>query len=213
MKNLLMIAFLTCLASCSSSVEKRTKFSDKNMRVAIDSSTISANDYIGIQTAIVRENAFAVIDRGQGFSAIKVEQERLHRKESDRFIDKDKWAHWGKMLGVGAVVVGHSQCYRAKKFFSVDMYVNRCKQYLNLVDANTGAVIVAVENEDDQSIAVDAGSFQKPQDWDTVVKRLVDAYPRDYRPVQYSEGLMNYQDLSQDEALRQKELVIEQGKK
>lgn len=211
MKIILMMIASIGLISCSSN-EQRTKFSDKNMRVAIDPATISANDYVGIQTAIVKEDAFAVIDRGQGVSAIKVEQERLHRNQSDRFLDKEKWAQWGKMLGVGAVVVGHSQCYRAKKFFSIDMYVNRCKQYINLVDANTGSVIVAVENEDDQSIEVNAGSFQKPQDWSVIVRKLVEAYPKDYKPVQYSEGLMNYQDLSQEEALRQKEIVKEQGK-
>jgi hypothetical protein len=208
MKTLLLIILILNF-SCSSN-EKRTKFSDKNMRIAIDSAGIKASDYVGIQTAIVKEDAFAVIDRGQGFSAIKTEQERLHRNQSDRFLDKEKWAQWGKMLGVGAVVVGHSQCYRAKKFFSIDMYVNRCKQYINLVDANTGSVIVAVENEDDQSIEVDAGSFQKPQDWSVIVRKLVDAYPKDYKPVQYSDGLMNYQDVSQEEAIRQKELVEKQ---
>ena len=205
--SLIFLAFVGC-----SSVEKRTKWTDKGKRVLIDPASLSSGDYVAVQTALVKDGAFTVVDRGQAYKAIKGEQERTLRKEEDRFADKEKWSQWGKLYGVGSIVVGHTQCYRAKPFFSRYTTVNRCKQFLSLVDSNTGEVIVAVEGEDEKPMSVEAGSFNEPADWAETVSKLVEAYPKDYKPQYYSEKLENYRDVSAEEAKRQREISSEGNK-
>ena len=214
MKYLLFGSIIFLIASCSSK-PIRTKWADKNMRVALDADSVSTDDYVSIQTALVKEGRFMVIDRNIGYKAIKVEQERLHRKEEDRYSDKEKWAQWGKLYGVGAIVVAHSQCYRTTKFFSSSLYTNVCKQFLSLVDANTGEVISAVDNLADSPASGNnfgSESFKVATDWTEAVEKFVDAYPKDYKPQYYSEGIKNYQNVSEEEARRQRELVNEKIK-
>lgn len=212
MKKVIAVFMLVSLSIGCASTEKRTKWTDKSMRVLIDPDSLSSDDYVAVQTALFKEGSFTVVDRSKGFKAIKTEQERTHRTEQDRYADKDKWAHWGKLFGVGAIVVGHSQCYRAKAFLSMHPVVNRCKQFLSLVDSNTGEVIVAVDAESDKPGGVDSGSFNAPSDWTEAVQRLVDAYPRDFKPQYYSEKLEHYRDVSEEEAKRQREISSEKGR-
>lgn len=182
------------------------------MRVLIDPDSLSADDYVAVQTALVKEGSFTVVDRSKGFKAIKVEQERTHRVEEDRYSDKEKWSHWGRLYGVGAIVVGHTQCYRTKPWFSQYSVVNRCKQYLSLMDSNTGEVIVAVDGEGDKPGSVDGGSYNLPADWTDTVVKLVDTYPKEYKPQYYSEKLENYRDVSAEEARRQRKISSEKQK-
>lgn len=209
-----LIALCLFFTACSSP-PIRTKWSDKNLRVALDADSVSTDDYVSIQTALVKEGRFMVIDRNIGYKAIKTEQERLHRKEEDRYSDKEKWAQWGKMYGVGAIVWAHAQCYRTTKFFTASLYTTVCKQYLSLVDANTGEIIAAIDNEADSPAKADnfgSESFKVPTDWTIAVEKFVDAYPKDYKPQYYTDGIKNYQNLSEEEARRQREISSEQKK-
>lgn len=208
MRNIIFLGLLVSMIGCSSP-PIRSKWADKNMRVMIDPDSVSVQDYVAIQTALVKEDRFMVVDRAQGLRAIKTEQERLHRREIDRYADNEKWAIWGRLLGVGAVVVGHSQCTRVKPFFNLSSspYVNRCKQYLSLVDANTGQVIVAIDGISEQPAPANnfgAESFIEPSSWEKVVAEFVDAYPKEYKPQYYSDGLLKYRDEAEEEAKRQK---------
>lgn len=208
MKELLSYVLLVILVGCSSN-PVRSQWTDKNMRIMIDPDSLNSSDYVDIQNALVQENKFMVVDRSNGFKAIKAEQERLHRNESDRYSDRQKWAHWGKMYGVGAIVVGHSQCFKKKKLFSFYSTVDACKQYLSLIDANTGEVIVAVDGLSEtpaEGNNFGYESFKQPQSWQNVVSKFVDAYPKNYKAQYYSEGLLRYQEISKEEAQRQKDL-------
>lgn len=206
---LFFIALGVMLIGCSSN-PIRTKWADKSMRILVDPDSISTDDYISISTALVKEGRFMVIDRNLAFKAIKNEQERIHRNESDRFSDKEKWAHYGKLFSVGAIVVAHSQCARTQTFFSMSLYVNQCKQYLSLVDSNTGEIITAVDNEvETPAPGNNAGSesFSVATDWTKAVEKFVDAYPKNYKPQYYSPGVVKYQEESKEEAQRQREIA------
>ena len=202
------VSSLLILSGCSTS-EKRTKWTDKNMRVLIDADSLSSSDYVAVQTALIKNGTFTVVDRSAAFKAIKSEQERTIRTEQDRYADKEKWSQWGKLYGVGAIVVGHKQCYKAKPVFSRYEVVDRCKQFLSIVDSNTGEVLAVSEAESDAPAYVEYGSFQKPLDWTEPVEQLVDAYPRDFRPHYYSEGLERYREESAMEAQKQRDAASE----
>lgn len=208
MRNIMSITFLIAvlvLSACATKIP-RNKYTDKNTRIMIDPDSIPSQHYVRIQTALVKSGKFAVIDRAQGMQAVLKEQERLHRDQMDRFEDKEKWAHWGKLYGVGAIVVAHVQCYKDKTWWNNAQYRNYCQQFLSLVDANTGEVIVAVEGENDAPDAIEY-QFQVAPDWDKVVRSFVDDYPKEYVPHSYAETLQNYQTLSAEEAQRQREVV------
>ncbi len=207
MRNVILFGLLIITVGCSSP-PIRSKWADKNMRVMIDPDSISPTDYVAIQNALVQEDKFMVVDRGAGFRAVLIEQQRQHRVQNDRFSDREKWSHWGKLYGVGAIVVAHSQCFKKKKIFSFNPLVTSCKQFLSLVDSNSGEVIVAVDGENEtptEGNNFGSESFKQPSDWKLVVAEFVDAYPKVYKPQHYSEGLVQYQQLSEEEALRQKE--------
>jgi hypothetical protein len=207
--NLKFVLMILCLSvalfSCSS-VEKRTRFTDKNMRVMIDPDSIAPEHHVRIQRALVASGMFAVIDRSKGMNAIKKEQERLHRNEVDRFEDREKWAHWGKLYGVGAIVVAHVQCFSKQSFWNPQMSIKRCDQFLSLMDANTGEIIMAVEGQADTENIMDSG-YQLAPSWDEVVEKFTAAYPKDFKFVPYSTRLVEYQDLSEEAARRQKEVA------
>lgn len=205
---ILFFALTLMVAGCSTA-EKRTKWTDKGMRVLLDPDSISSTDYVAIQTSLIKNGAFTVVDRKTAFHAIKSEQERTMRTEEDRYADKEKWSHWGKLYGVGAIIVGHKQCYKAKPFFSQYQVVDRCKQFLSIVDSNTGEVLAVSEGEADAPAYVEYGSFQKPLDWADPVDKLVEAYPKDFKPHYYSDGLERYREESAVEAQKQRDAATE----
>lgn len=191
---------------CSSVPEKRTKYSDKNTRLMIDSASISPENYARLQTALVQQEMWVVLDRASGLEAIKKEQETLHRTSTDRYEDKQKWAQWGRLYGVGAVVVGHAQCFNKKTWYDPkgEYY---CSQFLNLIDANTGEVILGVEGGE-YTDGPDA-----PPDWKIIAGKLSAAYPKEFKRVPTSERLENYKAESEEAARRQKEIMIQQKEK
>lgn len=202
---LLVLATLT-LASCSSGqVKERTKWTDKGMRVMIDPDSIGEENYVQIQNALVNSGKFTVVDRAQGLKAMKKEQETTQRVETDRFADKEKWSHWGKMFGVGSIIVAHTQCRREHSMFNRNKMLLNCDQFLSMVDSNTGEVFVSVKGNSEGEASFDLG-YMYPS-WDKTVDTMVEAYPKNYRPENYSKEVITYQDISAEHAQRQKELT------
>jgi hypothetical protein len=199
-----VIFLLMGISSCATPTP-RTKWTDKNMRVMIDPDSIDEENYVQIQHSLVSAGKFTIVDRSRGMNAMKKEQERTQRGEADRFADKEKWSHWGKMYGVGSIVVAHMQCTKENSFMNrTKLYLN-CHQFLSMVDSNTGEVIVSVDGKNEGPASYDL-SYMQP-DWDKVTEKLMDAYPKEYRPNNYSKEVSTYQDISAEHAQRQKELV------
>lgn len=183
----------------------RTKWTDKTMRVMIDPDSIEAGHHVRIQNALVASGKWFVVDRASGFRAIKKEQEALHRESQDRFEDREKWAHWGKLYGVGGVVIAKAQCADKQTWFVGKKYT-KCLQYLAIVDANTGIVIAAVEAESDG----DAGEQNIAPSWEDAVAKLNNAYPENYQTPKDHQILQDYRAVSKEEAVRQKEAVAKE---
>lgn len=186
MKTIIIIATMFILCSCAT---KRTKYSDKNMRVMVDPSGLNMTDYTNLQTALVQSNVWTVLDRSRGLAAVKTEQERLHQHDHDRHDPREKFAHWGKLYGVGAVIVAHSECHNRPNQWNITELRNYCRLFLNLVDANTGEVIVAVNDED-------KAPFMSNPEWDEIVEGLVDAYPKYFEKMKLNDKLLEYKEES-----------------
>ena len=197
MKTLYLFTLGIMLIGCSHQ-ERRTQYSDKNMRIMLYPDTISADHFARIQTALVQSNTWTVIDRSQGIEAIKKEQERTHRSESDRYEDREKFSHWGRLYGVGAVVVANVQCVNKTNPWRVNELRNYCQQFLNLVDANTGEVIIGVDAKNDSDLGM-------APDWNEAVQNLAEAYPKYFTPTMISERLERYKEESKERALHEKE--------
>lgn len=199
-------AVASTMAGCSTA---RTKWTDPAMRIMIDPDGIDANHYVKIQQALVASGKWVVVDRGMGYNAIKKEQEREHREQTDRFLDREKFAHWGKLYGVGGVVVAHAQCTTKDGWFK--HAYPYCHQYLAIVDANSGEVISAVQGSAEGS----SYDYTLAPDWDDIVAKLNGAFPSHFEPNKDQKPLRDYKDLSQEEATRQKETVAREvaGKK
>lgn len=182
MKSTILLVLLLTLVSCAS---KRTKYSDKNMRVMIDTEGLDMADYNNLQSALVRSNVWTVLDRSRGLAAVKREQEELHKYNHDRYDAREKFAHWGKLYGVGSVIVGHSECHNRPNTWNMSQLKNYCKMYLSLVDANTGEVLVSVNGED-------AADFMARPDWSDLVAELIETYPKYFEEKQTDQRLLDY---------------------
>lgn len=183
----------------------RTRWTDKTMRVLINPEGISANHYVKIQQALTESGKWVVVDRGMAYDAIKKEQEREHREQSDRFLDREKFAHWGKLYGVGGIVVAHAQCTTKDGWFKHAYPV--CHQYLAIVDSNTGEVIATAKDEAEGS----SYDYDLAPEWEDIVAKLNKAYPENYEPNKDHKILRDYKDLSQEEATRQREKLAQEN--
>lgn len=190
------------LSGCATA---RTRWTDKTMRVMINPEGITAGHYVRIQQALVESGKWVVIDRGMGYEAIKKEQEREHREQTDRFLDKEKFAHWGKLYGVGGIVVAHAQCSVKYTMWSGAAYPY-CQQYLAIVDTNTGEVISAVQGNEEGS----AYEYDIAPSWDNIVNKLNNAFPARFVKNKDEKPLNDYKELSQEEAIRQREILARQ---
>lgn len=193
------IIFFLLLVSCSFP-EKRTKFSDKNMRIFLYPRTLKSDDYVRLQSALIKADVWSILDRKDGYAATLNEQERLHRHKADRFSDEEKFAHWAKLHGAGAVIVGNIQCTYSQSIWR-SKPINKCYQALNIVDTNTGEIVVGVDGNNTSPIG------ERP-DWEEVVQKLIDIYPKHFTEEKISERLHRYKLESKEEAQRQKERGI-----
>lgn len=192
--SLLIFTMMGC-----SSAEKRNKWSDKVMRVMIDPKSINHEDYVRIQQALLNSGKWFVVDRSNGFKAAKEEQERLHRKENDRYEDAEKYAMWGKMYGVGGIVVPDSQCDRRTGWMTNNEHLH-CLQTLTIVDANTAEVITSISHEED-------GDLYIALSWENAVDKMNKTFPMNFVPTQYTERLQADRKQFEVEAQKQKELL------
>ena len=196
---LLALAILFALDGCAGKTP-RTRYSDPYMRVALWPNGIDAANYVRIQQALIASGRFIVVDRGSGLAAIKEEQEALHETQADRFADPEKFAHWGKLLGVGAIIVAHTQCAQKHAWLARSMYA-RCQQFAEIVNSNTGEVMASSEGQEDTA----NNEEDLAPSWDSTVERLVDAYPKHYEPNRDTRELADYKELSKEEAQRHRE--------
>ncbi|NBW99613.1 hypothetical protein EBR03_08585 [bacterium] len=162
----------------------------------VDPDKVDEAQHVRLQTALVKTDRWTVIDRKDGFSAIKKEQDREHRNDSDRFSDQEKWAQWGQLYGVGAILVPHVDCYLKQNLFSPRLS-KHCVQFLRLVDANTAEVILAVEGS---SSSVESDT----PDWYETVEKLGEEYPTQFTEEKISERLIRYKKQSEARAIAQK---------
>lgn len=169
---------------------ERTKYSDKNLRVAIDNESIDYQQYVSLEHSLVSSENFIVVDRSSGLKAVEREQERLHQDQPDRFADREKFAHWGKLYGVGAVIVANVQCADKPSFWNQQVYKQHCQQFLTMFDANTGEAIISVKDEP-------SGDRQETLPWTNAVEKLVEAYPRFFEDHPDHPRLVQYKDESE----------------
>lgn len=195
------LGIVTVFAVQGCSSVPRTKFTDKTMRVMVDPEGVDAANYVRIEQALVGSEKWTVVDRGQGFSAIKKEQERSQRDEADRFSDREKWAHWSKLYGVGGVVSAHVQCQQKRGFFG-GLYLH-CTQSLAIMDSNTGEVIAAVSKDANS----DRNEYELAPSWEDTVVALNDAYPAKFHESKDTRILEDYRQVSKEEAQRRREAV------
>lgn len=206
MKRLTLVIMALVMTGCSSI--PKTKWTDKNMRVMIDPDSIDEENYVQIQHSLVKSNKFTVVDRTRGMAALKKEQERLHKTEEDRYADKDKWAHWGKMYGVGTIIVAHTQCQRNHDMFNRTKIYLECRQFLSMVDSNTGEIFLAVDGSNSGPSSYDL-SHMAP-DWDEVVASMVESYPKEFRNENYAKTITDYQDVSKENAIRNRTPAVKE---
>lgn len=188
--------FFLAVSACSSlPEEKRTKWSDKNMRLAIDGEWVSAEDLARVTHAMVKADRWIVVDRGPGFKSVTREQNLEHRETADRFENKAKYAQWKKLLGVGAIVIPHVDCRLRENVFS-KRRTKICNQFLTLVDSNTAEILISAAYEESTS------EFAVPS-WDSVVQSLGDEYPKKFIEIEKSKRLMDYEKQSEEIGLRE----------
>jgi curli biogenesis system outer membrane secretion channel CsgG len=194
MKKILLLLILITASSCA---VKRTRDSDKGLRVAVDSTGINQEDHAGLQNALVQSGKFYVIDRLRAFKSIKNEQDRLHRTEADRYAPAQKYAHYGKLYGVGSVVVATAKCSGAESSKNIIYFAAHlstlgmfdrivCEQILEIVDTNTAEVIASVRVETKKQA-------NELMDWSDVVEELVEAYPTHFESDKKHKKLIEYE--------------------
>ena len=187
MKNLSIILLLLITTACST---QRTKFSDKNMRVMINPDGLTEVEYMDIQNRLVEIGTFTVIDRSRAIEAIKKEQNEIHMDNRDRYENREKFAHWGKLYGVGSVIVAHSDCQNRPNAWRVNELRNYCRLFISLVDANTGEVLVSANDEY-------KAEFQQRPSWEDAVVKLTEAYPKYFSEHKLDNKLIEYKNESE----------------
>lgn len=191
-----------CLG-CSSTKVIRRQSNDGMLRVILDPQ-IPVNHYVQIRRALVESGKFEVIDRRDGFAAAVREQDIQFRSGyQNRFSDQEKWAHIGKMYGARGIITAHPQCYQKKHPLWGDLR-RYCKQDLTFIDGVTGKVEFAVSGENDE---VWTAEWTVP-DWDDVVAKAVEAYPKYFKPREIEPMLQQYMDQSEEHAKREREVIL-----
>lgn len=141
LKTCISSASMLLLVSCSSLPEK-TIWNEVAMRVMVDPDSVPESQYVVLIGSLMQSGRWSVVDRARGWEAVKQEQERTHVSEPERYDNRYKWAMWGKMYGVGGVIIANAQCEEKRTWFLNKAYLI-CEQVLFLVDASTGEVIAS----------------------------------------------------------------------
>ena len=183
------------LSGCATA---RTKQSDPIMRVAIDPQDMTQGQVMRLQASLMRQGAFQVVDRGRGFNAAKNEQEMERKSEGHRFGSPEKYAEWGKLYGVGGVIVANADCSQRITIGGSIYFV--CQEQIVLYDATTGQVMAASEAQAETSENVPSPG------WLEAVEKLAEAYPskmvdsnNPHQTIKYSTTLEKYRSKIQKE--------------
>jgi len=157
-KKILAIAVMLCLSGCATTNSKFS-FSDRASRVMFDTKGIPDGQLALIQEALLNGDRFVLVERADS----KAEQESLDRLAAGD--KKAKWALWASKYEIGGVITARVQCFNKDRFLGGKK--TYCHQYLAIMHAQTGAVIVSSEGENSES--ADAGH---PPDWEGVAGKL-----------------------------------------
>jgi hypothetical protein len=161
------LCFLLLIACGCASTPMR--YANPTYRVMLDPESIRDEAlYAEIQTALHASGKWIVVDRANGLRAVVKEQNRLYGESTRRFGDKDKYALYGRLYGVGSVIVPMERCMNEN---SMGGRFIRCKQYLQAIDSITGEVIAAVAN------VSDGEHDMLPPGWNGTVEKLAEAFP------------------------------------
>lgn len=193
----LLAAFMTNCAS-----HPRTKWTDPSMRVMVDPDSLSAKDYVRIVNALQASGKWFVVDRRDGLRAIFKEQKMIYKNRPEQFADGEKYSHWGKLYGVGGVVIGNAQCVTHPGFWSQS---TNCIQNLAIVSANSGQVIATAEGENGDAEMNYDGDVKIASDWTDTVDKLNNNFPKNFNPEQYSKEMLLFRQETKEQAIRMKE--------
>ena len=165
----------------------KTYLNDKNMRVMVDDSHLDIYNTQKLQAQLIKTKMFEVVDRGAAWNSLKKEQENQWVDEKYRYEESEKYAHWGKLYGVGAVLAPTFYCIVKQSIWRPGSRIKACTQMLNMVDANTGRIIASENTE---------GAYDSHEilDWEDIIDKLYDAYS-DYnatKETDYTGELKNY---------------------
>ena len=201
MRTIILFSMAISLVACSSA--PRTKWTDPVMRVMVDGDGLEAKDYVRIVKALKSSGKFVVVDRRDGLRAIQTEQKMIHQDRADQFADHEKYSIWGRLYGVGGIVIGHVQCSVRHTLFGNEY--PHCLQYLAVISANSGEVITAVEGENDEAEQY-YGDIKIASDWQATTEKLEGEFPKEFTPEMYSQGMKDFRAEAKEEALRRKEI-------
>ena len=197
MKNKIIFALVLVLAGCATS---RTILSDKSLRTALHPDSISPENYAKLQAALVQSKKFVIIDRATGFAAIQREQELEHRDMPARFSEKEKYSMWGRMMGVGSIIVAHTECSKHPSLWQGKVYLS-CTQILSIVDSNTGEVIATAQaKSDSESVTDNVTAYPPAPEWTEVVQQLVENYPEVFEDKEFHGRLKEYRKEAEENA-------------
>lgn len=184
--------FLMVESGCSSAPPPvRTRHSDPVMRISVFPKNISQGSYVRLQNALQSNGAWIVVDRANGFQAVDDEQGLEHESMANRFDAAERYARFGKLYGVGGIVVATEQCNGGYGSWSGQF--SRCFENLSLINATTGEVMAVAEDIQDTVNSVTA------PDWTRIVDKMTDNFPKRMingkdpnQTVEYDQTLKDY---------------------
>lgn len=198
---LTILSLLTFFTAACSHTEYRTKFSDAQMQVGIDPGTMDVEHYTALQESFLKDGRFLIIDRFKALQVLKDEQHVENRgNERERFDPGLRYAEWGKLHGLGSVVIPSWSCIKLEKTLFIFGSSSTCTLRLSIVNAATGQV-VAIAND------VISGGKGDPVSWDNAVEKLGDNYPKIFEDDKRTKRLIEYQN-----QLRQESAVFDSSK-
>lgn len=162
---------------------------------------LSAAEIKNIVTLASIDPTTATAEKLKSLCSLEISQRTglLHRDEADRFADREKYALWSRMYGVGGIITGHSNCIGFGPVFK-----GRCKQNLMLISATTGEYIASAETE-----ATTGANGAWGASWEDAVEALNENSPKTLEKPVYTQELEYERSVAEEHAKRQKEIVGE----
>jgi hypothetical protein len=196
-KTIVLVVLMALMVGCGHTQVRRTLNNDAMLRVIIDPN-VPVEHYVQIRRALVQSGRFEVIDRRDGWNAAVQEQDLQFRSGyKDRFSDREKWAHIGRMYGARGIITASAMCYQKQSWLGE--YRKYCKQELSFIDSYTGRVEFAVSGENSEAWVV---GYSVP-DWNEVVEAAAKEYPKFFVPRVVDPLLEQYQDQSEELSKRE----------